>query len=170
MVSYRTALGRARGLGSAKHGVGHWIVERVSSVALVPLSLWGAFSALNLARVGFDGASLWLHSPVNAVLAGQGIGLHRKDRQAPARRPSPSPQVQQGQDVQARAEAGLGHGEAPPPGPGLWQAAAVQKDGPGLVQAALAGEVDVVEDAGAGRAVRGPVEFGAGGSVGHGPG
>ena len=69
MVSYRTALGRARGLGSAKHGVGHWIVERVSSVALVPLSLWGAFSALNLARVGFDGASLWLHSPVNAVLA-----------------------------------------------------------------------------------------------------
>ena len=69
MVSYRTSLGRARGLGSAKHGVGHWIAERVSSVALVPLSLWGAFSALNLARVGFDGASLWLHSPVNAVLA-----------------------------------------------------------------------------------------------------
>ncbi len=69
MVSYRTALGRARGLGSAKHGVGHWIVERVSSVALVPLSLWGAFSALNRAGVGFDGASLWLHSPVNAVLA-----------------------------------------------------------------------------------------------------
>lgn len=69
MVSYRTALGRARGLGSAKHGVGHWLTERITSVALVPLSLWGVFSALNLARVGFDGAVLWLHSPVNAVLA-----------------------------------------------------------------------------------------------------
>jgi succinate dehydrogenase / fumarate reductase membrane anchor subunit len=69
MVSYRTSLGRARGLGAAKHGVGHWMSERISSVALVPLSLWGVFSALNLARVGYDGAALWLHSPVNAVLA-----------------------------------------------------------------------------------------------------
>ena len=69
MVSYRTSLGRARGLGSAKHGVNHWIAERVSSVALVPLSLWGLFSAITLSRVGFDGASAWLHAPVNAVLA-----------------------------------------------------------------------------------------------------
>ena len=69
MVSYRTSLGRARGLGSAKHGVNHWIAERVSSVALVPLSLWGLFSAITLSRVGFDEAVIWLHAPVNAVLA-----------------------------------------------------------------------------------------------------
>ncbi len=29
MTSYRTSLGRARGLGSAKHSVGPWIVQRV---------------------------------------------------------------------------------------------------------------------------------------------
>ena len=52
MVSYRTSLGRARGLGSAKHGVGTWISERVSSVALVPLSLWAVFSGLRLADAG----------------------------------------------------------------------------------------------------------------------
>lgn len=75
MVSYRTDLGRARGLGSAKHGVGHWIVERVTSIALVPLSLWGVFSALTLSRLGFDGAATWLHSPVNAVLAALLIGV-----------------------------------------------------------------------------------------------
>ena len=69
MVSYRTSLGRARGLGSAKHGVGTWISERVSSVALVPLSLWAVFSGLRLADAGYDGASRWLHSPLNAVLA-----------------------------------------------------------------------------------------------------
>ena len=69
MTSYRTGLGRARGLGSAKHGVGHWISERVTAVALVPLSLWAVFSALSLSRVGYDGAALWLHSPLNAVLA-----------------------------------------------------------------------------------------------------
>lgn len=69
MVSYRTSLGRAKGLGSAKHGVGHWISERITSVALVPLSLWGVLSVLNLSRAGYDGAVLWLHAPVNAVLA-----------------------------------------------------------------------------------------------------
>jgi succinate dehydrogenase / fumarate reductase membrane anchor subunit len=69
MVSYRTPLGRARGLGSAKHGATHWIAERVSSAALAPLSLWGVFSALSLARTGFDGAVSWLHSPLNAVLS-----------------------------------------------------------------------------------------------------
>jgi succinate dehydrogenase / fumarate reductase membrane anchor subunit len=69
MVSYRTSLGRAKGLGAAKHGVGHWISERITSVALVPLSLWGVFSVLTLARTGYDGAVLWLHAPVNAVLA-----------------------------------------------------------------------------------------------------
>ena len=69
MVSYRTSLGRAKGLGAAKHGVGHWISERITSVALVPLSLWGVFSALNLARTGYDGAATWLHAPINAVLS-----------------------------------------------------------------------------------------------------
>jgi succinate dehydrogenase / fumarate reductase membrane anchor subunit len=69
MTSYRTALGRARGLGSAKHGVGLWIAERVSSVALVPLSLWAICSALTLSRVGYDGAAAWMHSPLNAVLS-----------------------------------------------------------------------------------------------------
>jgi succinate dehydrogenase / fumarate reductase membrane anchor subunit len=69
MVSYRTSLGRAKGLGSAKHGVGHWISERITSVALVPLSLWGVLSVLNLSRAGYDGATQWLHAPINAVLA-----------------------------------------------------------------------------------------------------
>ena len=69
MVSYRTSLGRARGLGSAKHGVTHWIADRVTSIALAPLSLWGVVSALTLSRVGYEGAVAWLHSPLNAVLA-----------------------------------------------------------------------------------------------------
>ena len=69
MVSYRTSLGRARGLGSAKHGVSHWIADRVTSIALAPLSLWGVVSALTLSRTGYEGAVAWLHSPLNAVLA-----------------------------------------------------------------------------------------------------
>ncbi len=68
MAGYRTPLGRARGLGSAKSGVGHFIGERVSSVALVPLVLWGMWSALGLAGGGYDDAVTWLRSPLDAAL------------------------------------------------------------------------------------------------------
>jgi succinate dehydrogenase / fumarate reductase membrane anchor subunit len=66
--SYRTPLGRARGLGSAKDGVGRFITERVTSVALVFLVIWGVCSALTLARGGYTGAVHWLGSPLNAAL------------------------------------------------------------------------------------------------------
>ena len=68
MVSYRTALSRARGLGSAKHGAGHWLSERLTSIALVPLTVWGIYSTLVLATAGHAGAVRWLSSPLNAVL------------------------------------------------------------------------------------------------------
>ncbi|MDE2485954.1 MAG: succinate dehydrogenase, hydrophobic membrane anchor protein [Alphaproteobacteria bacterium] len=68
MPSYRTPLSRARGLGSAKHGVGHWISERVGAIALVPLTLWGAFGVLRLAAGDYGAAVAWIGQPVNAVL------------------------------------------------------------------------------------------------------
>jgi succinate dehydrogenase / fumarate reductase membrane anchor subunit len=36
----RPPLGRAVGLGSAKEGVEHWWLQRITAVALVPLSFW----------------------------------------------------------------------------------------------------------------------------------
>ena len=69
MESFRTPLGRARGLGSAKHGVGHWIAERVTAVALVPLVLWAVYAGLHLAATDYAGAVAWLTgSPLNATL------------------------------------------------------------------------------------------------------
>ena len=69
MTSYRTPLGRAKNTGSAKHGVGHFITQRVSAIALAPLGLWALYSSLGLSRAGFDGAMAWLHAPVNAVMS-----------------------------------------------------------------------------------------------------
>jgi succinate dehydrogenase / fumarate reductase, membrane anchor subunit len=67
MASYRTPLGRVRGLGAAKHGVGHFIGQRVSAVALVVLMLWGVYSALGLAQADYATAAAWMRSPWRAV-------------------------------------------------------------------------------------------------------
>ena len=64
MTDHRTALGRARGLGSAKEGVAHWWVQRVTALLLIPLVLW--FVASLLAHLGADytGVIAWLHEPL----------------------------------------------------------------------------------------------------------
>jgi succinate dehydrogenase / fumarate reductase membrane anchor subunit len=64
----RSPLGRAIGLGSAKEGVDHWWAQRVSAVALVPLSLWFVAAVVGLA--GADRAVFveWVRHPVPAVL------------------------------------------------------------------------------------------------------
>jgi succinate dehydrogenase / fumarate reductase membrane anchor subunit len=66
---YRTGLSRARGLGSAKEGVHRFMAERATAIALVPLSLWAVFAALQVAPVGYIGAVALLQSPFNAVMA-----------------------------------------------------------------------------------------------------
>ena len=43
-MSLRSPLGKVLGRGSAGEGVGHWWVQRVTAVALVPLTLWFAWS------------------------------------------------------------------------------------------------------------------------------
>jgi succinate dehydrogenase / fumarate reductase membrane anchor subunit len=64
----RTPLARAIGLGSAKEGVRAWLAERVSAVALVPLTLW--FAASIIAHTGSDYATfiVWLRTPLAAIL------------------------------------------------------------------------------------------------------
>jgi len=64
----RSPLGRAIGLGSAKEGVEHWWWQRVSSIALVPLSLWFVISVIGLAGADLDTVVTWLDNPVAAVL------------------------------------------------------------------------------------------------------
>jgi succinate dehydrogenase / fumarate reductase, membrane anchor subunit len=68
MAGYRTPLSRARGLGSAKHGAGHWVSERVSSIALVPLTVWAVFGVIRLAGGDYDTAVQWVSDPLNATL------------------------------------------------------------------------------------------------------
>jgi succinate dehydrogenase / fumarate reductase membrane anchor subunit len=68
MATYRTPLGKARGLGSAKHGAGHWVSERVSAIALVPLTVWMVYAVLQLAAGDYNAAVHWAQNPLNATL------------------------------------------------------------------------------------------------------
>ena len=68
MSDFRTPLAKARGLGAAKSGVGPFIAQRVSAVALlilVPIFTW------SLAKHGFadyDAARDWIASPLGAIV------------------------------------------------------------------------------------------------------
>jgi len=63
----RTPLAKAKGLGSAKSGTGHWWMQRVTAVALVPLSFWLIkFLALSL-TAPYQQTADWLTSPVNTI-------------------------------------------------------------------------------------------------------
>jgi succinate dehydrogenase / fumarate reductase, membrane anchor subunit len=73
--SLRSPLGRVRGLGSAKSGVHHWWMQRVSSSALLPLTLWFVFSAAGLAGATHAEAVAWIGRPLNAVLLLVTIGI-----------------------------------------------------------------------------------------------
>lgn len=55
-------------LGSAKEGVGHWWSQRVSAVALIPLTLW--FVASIIAHTGSEYATFiaWLRTPLASIL------------------------------------------------------------------------------------------------------
>lgn len=75
MASYRTPLGRVRGLGAAKHGVGHFITQRTTGAALVVLILWGIGVALGMAKADYATTGAWLSSPWNAVPAILLIGV-----------------------------------------------------------------------------------------------
>lgn len=64
----KTADARVSGLGSAKSGVHHWINQRMTAIANVPLVLWFIWSLCThdfSSYVIFDG---WISQPINAIL------------------------------------------------------------------------------------------------------
>ncbi len=67
-MSMRSPLGRVRGLGSAREGVGHWWAERMTAIALIPLVLWFVASVVMITGADYATVRAWIASPVVAGL------------------------------------------------------------------------------------------------------
>lgn len=68
MTAMRDPMKRALRLGSAKHGVHHFMVQRITALALIALSVWFLVLVLGLLGSDYLTARLTLAQPFNAVL------------------------------------------------------------------------------------------------------
>ena len=67
-MSLQNPLAKARGLGSAKDGTGHWWAQRTSAIALVPLVIYVVYLLVSLAGADYSTIRLTIAQPWNAVL------------------------------------------------------------------------------------------------------
>jgi succinate dehydrogenase / fumarate reductase membrane anchor subunit len=68
MRDARSPLARARGLGSARSGARHWWLQRVTALALAPLTIWFVVSFTTLIDADHQTYSRWIGSSLNAIL------------------------------------------------------------------------------------------------------
>jgi succinate dehydrogenase / fumarate reductase, membrane anchor subunit len=67
-MSLRSPLGRVLGTGSAKEGVQHWWLQRLTSIALVPLTVWFVVSLLSLPSLEHVTVISWMAQSWTALL------------------------------------------------------------------------------------------------------
>jgi succinate dehydrogenase / fumarate reductase, membrane anchor subunit len=67
-MSLRSPLGRVLGTGSAKEGVHHWWRQRLTSIALVPLTIWFVVSLLSLPSFEHVTVISWMAQSWTALL------------------------------------------------------------------------------------------------------
>jgi len=67
-MSLQSDLGRVKGLGSSKSGTSHWWAQRVSALALIPLTLWFVYSAMKFIGMDLFAFRAWLNEPGSVLL------------------------------------------------------------------------------------------------------
>jgi succinate dehydrogenase / fumarate reductase membrane anchor subunit len=65
-----TSIGRVRGLGSAKHGSHHWLVQRFTAIGNVVTTVWFVASLLLLPNFNYITVHDWVTRPVPALALG----------------------------------------------------------------------------------------------------
>ncbi|MDF1585088.1 succinate dehydrogenase, hydrophobic membrane anchor protein [Marinimicrococcus flavescens] len=67
-MATRSAIGRVKARGSAREGVGHWKMQRLTSIGLVLLVIWFVLSAVSLSGASYLDVRAWLAGPFNATM------------------------------------------------------------------------------------------------------
>jgi len=66
-MSLRSPLGKVLGTGSAKEGVHHWWLQRLTSIALIPLTIWFVVSILSLPTFDHVAVIAWMSQTYTAL-------------------------------------------------------------------------------------------------------
>ena len=66
-MDYRTPIARARGLGSAKDGTHHWWMQRITAIALVPLTVWLVGSLVAIGTADHAQTVHWIRTPAVSI-------------------------------------------------------------------------------------------------------
>ncbi|TIX50245.1 succinate dehydrogenase, hydrophobic membrane anchor protein [Alteraurantiacibacter aquimixticola] len=62
-----TSIGRVRGLGAAKEGTHHWLLQRFTAVGNLLLGIFIAVSFIAMPDMDYETMSEWIASPVQAT-------------------------------------------------------------------------------------------------------
>jgi len=68
MKNLSSPLSNAQGLGSSGDGSHHFWIQRLTSLALIPLVIWFCFSIALLPEASYPAVISWLQSPFNAIM------------------------------------------------------------------------------------------------------
>ncbi|MFK5984433.1 MAG: succinate dehydrogenase, hydrophobic membrane anchor protein [Pseudomonadota bacterium] len=67
-VNLQSDIAKAKGLGSGHQGTAHFIHQRLTALALIPLVLWFCFSLVSLPNMDYNSIIQWIQMPINTVL------------------------------------------------------------------------------------------------------
>ncbi len=68
-MDYQTPLAKVKGLGAAKAGTGHFWMQRMTAITLIPLSLWMVAFTDQLLNASHQDMIAWLSGPMDTILA-----------------------------------------------------------------------------------------------------
>lgn len=67
MTKFRSPLSVAKGMGSAKEGSGHWIAQRITAIALIPLILAEMYYFASYDFTTYEKSIKFIQNPVHAI-------------------------------------------------------------------------------------------------------
>jgi len=66
-LSFKSDIKKAKNLGSSAHGSGHWLMQRLTALLIIPLSIWLVYFFYKTKELSYPGMTLLLKQPKNLI-------------------------------------------------------------------------------------------------------